>query len=237
MTETRLAEAPRNSSPTGPARGTDMAGEHVFSAHVLGGTADPRRFHLACGADGAESEAGMAAGCLILPEPGDLVLCGACRDGTGTRVYILSVLVRAAADRPPVLSPAGGLHVDAAQGPLTLSAGTMVLEAATALQMKAATADMEAGAGTFRIASVMLESRAALARIGSLQLLGERLLSLVRSVSGRHQRATRTVEELDQLKAGEVAVNAERLITNQAHHIVHVSTEDMRFDGARIHMG
>ncbi|MEQ8346269.1 MAG: DUF3540 domain-containing protein [Sneathiellaceae bacterium] len=228
MTEIDLTDAPTGDAGPGAVRGTtarpgrDAPGEHVFSAHVLGGTADPRRFHLAASASGAESEAAMAAGCLVLPEPGDLVLCGACAGGGGAAVYILSVLVRAAPERPATLSPAGGLVVDAADGPLTLKAGTLTLRS---------------DAGNFHIGSAMLDCTAALARIGTLQLLGDRLLSLFKTISGKHLRATRTVAELDQLQAGEVAVNAERLITHQAHHILHVSTEDMRFDGARIHMG
>lgn len=244
MAEIDLADAPPGDAGAKAAHGAatepgrDVPGEHVFSAHVLGGTADPRRFHLAAIAGGSECEAGMAAGCLVLPEPGDLVLCSACQAGTaGTAVYVLSVLVRAAPERPAVISPAGGLVVDAAQGPLTLKSGTLALHGHDLLQMTATTVTLQSDAGSFHIKSAMLECTAALARIGTLQLLGERLLSLFKTISGRHLRATRTVAELDQLQAGEVAVNAERLITNQAHHIVHVSTEDMRFDGARIHMG
>ena len=103
--------------------------------------------------------------------------------------------------------------------------------------MTAARVDMDADAGSFRLRSALLESDAAMARIGTLQLLGERLLSLVKTISGRHLRVTRQVEELEQVRAGEIAVNADRTISHQAHQIVHVSKEDMRFDGARIHMG
>lgn len=198
----------------------------MFAAHVLEAGETMCRIQPD---DGGEAlTAPLAAGCLIAPEAGDVVLCAGTASGAG--IYLLSVLSRAKPDTPSVLRARAGLTVETADGPLTLRGGDTLTLSAQAM-------DVRASAGRFRIASAVVDADAVMSRIGSLQMMGERLLSLVKVISGKHARASRQVEELDQVQAGEVAVTADRVITQRAHYIVHNSTEDMRFDGARIHMG
>lgn len=210
----------------------------LFPARVVGTGPDLQSFLVAAEEGGEPGRARTADSCLLRPEPDDLVLCASYPSGGGTALYILSVLVRADVSRPATLSTAGGLTLSTADGPMVLNAGQSIsILGGSAITMGAETLSVRADAGVFNLQSAVLESEDAVARIGTLRLLGEKLLSLVRVISGQHLRATRKVEEVDQVQAGEVMVSGERLIAHQAHQIVHVSTEDMRFDGARIHMG
>lgn len=214
------------------------SGAALFPARVVESGPDAQSFRVRAEGESDECRARAADSCLLRPELDDLVLCASYPSGDGTAFYILSILVRADVSRPGVLNAAGGLTVTAADGPVTVHAAQAVsIISDTGMNIAAETLNVRAEAGVFNLDSAMLETEDAIARIGTLRLLGEKLLSLVKVVSGHHLRATRKVEEVDQLQAREVSVNAEELISHQAHQIVHVSTEDMRFDGARIHMG
>lgn len=210
----------------------------IFPGRVVATGRDTQSFLVRAEDGGQPQRARSADSCLVRPEPEDLVLCAAYPSGDGTALYILSVLVRADVSRPAVLNAAGGLTVAAADGPVTLQSSQAVsILSDRSLNLSAETLNVRAEAGIVNLDSVMLESENAVARVGTLRLLGDKLLSLVKIVSGQHLRASRKVEEADQVQAGEVIVSAENVITHRAHQIVHVSTEDMRFDGARIHMG
>ncbi|MFC3229502.1 DUF3540 domain-containing protein [Marinibaculum pumilum] len=210
----------------------------LFPARIAGPGADAQSFLVRRDGEATDLRARTADSCLIRPQPEDLVLCAAYPSGNGMAFYILSVLVRADVSQPAMLAVAGGLTVSAQDGPVTVQAGqSLNLLSGTGMTLSAETLSVRAEAGLLHLDSAVLESQDAVASIGTLRLIGEKLLSLVKVVSGQHRRATRKVEEVDQVQAGEVVVAGERLITNTAHQIVHVSTEDMRFDGARIHMG
>jgi len=210
----------------------------IFPARVIETGRDTQSF-LVRGEDGAPPQRARSAdSCLVRPEPDDLVLCAAYPSGDGIAHYILSVLVRADVSRPAVLNAAGGLTVSAADGPVTLQSSQEIsILSGGGLNLSAETLNVRSDAAILHLDSAVLESDDAVARIGTLRLLGDKLLSLVKVISGQHLRASRKVEETDQVQAGEVTVSAENVITHRAHQIVHVSTEDMRFDGARIHMG
>lgn len=228
----------RSRAAAGNRPDAQAAEARIFPARIAGTGADAQSFRVQAVPGAPEQRARTADSCLVRPEPNDLVLCASYASGDGTALYILSVLVRADVSRPAVLNAAGGLTVSAQDGPITLSsAQTVNILGGTGMNLAAENLNVRAGAGILNLDSAVLESENAVARIGTLRLLGDKLLSLVRVISGHHDRVSRKVAETDQLQAAEVLVSGERLISHNAHQIVHVSTEDMRFDGARIHMG
>ncbi len=234
---TRRRAAAAGASPA-PAGQDGPIPAQIFPARIVSAGPDAQSFNVQAAPGMAEQRARTADSCLIAPDLNDLVLCAGYPSGDGTALYILSVLVRADISRAALLNAAGGLTLSAPDGAVTIHAGQSVNILGNAgLNLTTENLSVRAGAAVLNLDSAVLESANAVASIGTLRLLGDKLLSLVKVISGHHQRASRKVAEVDQVQAGEVLVSAENQISHQAHQIVHVSTEDMRFDGARIHMG
>lgn len=212
--------------------------ERIFAARVTEASAAKRSCRIATVEDGAEMLARTADSCLLDPARGDLVLCSRCVTEAGLECFILSVLARADLAVSARMTVPGGLSLYAGEGPLELhTAGSLSLRAGDSAHLTAGTLDVAASTGSFRLDSSVVEGQTALVRIGTLQVMGDRLVSLIKAVMGRHLRASRKVEEADELQAGSITMNAENTLKQQGRHILHISTEDMRLDGARIHMG
>ncbi len=159
-----------------------------------------------------------ASGCLVQPEPGDLVLA-AC--SAGLDPLIITVLVRATA-APATLSVPG------AEG-LTLTAPMLAL--------RAPSLEVEAETGRFTITQTHVFGRAAHVVLDTVETLYTTLQQYAEKLVVKAAQALRIVDGIDSTTAGTVLVQAKQAHIVQAAQVVTSATEDVRLDGERISMG
>jgi len=159
-----------------------------------------------------------AAGCLVQPEPGDLVLA-ACTAGLDP--LIIAVLVRA------TTAPAT-LSVPEAEG-LTLSAPVLAL--------RAPSLEVEAETGRFTITDSHVFGRAAHVVLDTAETLYTTLQQYAEKLVVKAAHALRIVDGVDSTIAATVLIQAKQAYVVQATQIVTSASEDVRLDGERISMG
>ncbi len=174
-----------------------------------------------------------AVGCLVEPAVDDVVLVALVGDG---RAYVLSVLEREAAE--VTLSVAGDLTVKAHSGAVRIAADDGVTVATSAkVSIVASALEVSALDG-----KIMLERAA---------FFGDKILTevnRVRTVAGavdrtfgrlieRIQRAYRTVEETDHLRAESIDHRAQKTIKMHAENTLMTSEQLVKIDGSQVHIG
>lgn len=196
------------------------------TAHIVG--PDPEggagRFCVRRGE--ANGKTVRAASCLVLPEPGDLVLIAEAETGES---YILSILTRSAAIPCAVTAADGGAiavtgtRVDlAATAGVTVSAPQLAVSAdETTVSFRTATLIGKTVFGALdRIETAVQEA------VSFAQRSVETIGTLVRRVQGQETTSARQVVQ-----------RVDETLTIQATHAAIVARDQMRIDGERITMG
>lgn len=205
-------------------------GPELFTARVV--AADGRELLLE--GEGGPLPARRAASCLLAPAPGDLALASRLASG---RCYLLAVL-ESLEPGPARLEVPGDLDISAPGGRVGISARDG-LELATPAAATATVGELELEAGRGRL------------RFGGLDLLADSLragarrarltLEVLEQVCGRVMQCIRSrftqVEEMDQLEATTITRRAEDLITMESRYALIAADEDVKVDGAMIHLG
>ena len=180
--------------------------------------------HLA--ADTGRITANRAAGCLLAPEPGDLVLISV--DGTG-RTYVLSVLERpeqtpGTIDYPgDVTVRAGGdLRLDGHDNASLSAAGTVTLAG-------------ERGEAAF--GSVSLLARIARLRCRSLSVVAKTVEQLAAHLTQRLTTAVRLVAENVEVQAQNARYLVEDTLTMHAKNARHIAEDVIKIDAGQVHLG
>lgn len=182
---------------------------------------------LASGVQGAR----RAKSCLVLPEPGDRVLCAIEPD----RVYVLAVLEGRAATR---VSAEGDLTVDVPCGRLALrSAEGLDLLGARDVRLAADELEVSARRGTVLVGELGFVGRLLEAQAKKVSLVAHEVDAAVGSLFQRAKRAFRIVEEIDQLRAGTVDIRAERLAAVRAETTVIAARVLAKIDAEQVHIG
>jgi hypothetical protein len=183
---------------------------------------------------GTRVTAERAAGCLIEPEPGDLVLLT--RDSFG-RSYVLSVLTRANSNATS-LDFTGDVALRITRGRLTasategvdLAAGGEMNLFAPALNLAAAEADLNVS--RLRFVGSILESS-----IDKIKLAAKTCDSVFERVSQRVQNSYRRITGLENVKAGNLTFAADKLLSLRGRYSAMTAEKDVRIDGDKILMG
>ncbi len=142
---------------------------------------------LAEGAGGVSLDARRAAGCLLRPEVGDVVLCHA---QNGAPVYVLSVLERTAG--VPVLDVEGDLNIQAG-GRLGIEAQDVRVGAGRILQLEAPDVNLTARTGRLRFLGLDLLAGKLNARLGHLSSVATAIDSAVDCLTQKIRTGVREV--------------------------------------------
>ncbi len=172
------------------------------------------------------AHAARAAGCLLAPRPGDLVLASL---DPGGEHYVLTVLRRAPGTPGEIAYP-GDLRLRAA-GDLNISAdGDAALVAGDGLHVAAAHGELAFG-------RVGLVAQAATAKLGALTLVAEAVEHIVSRLTQRLAEAVRLVAGHDESQAGSARYLVEDTLTMQAKNAVHLAEEVVKIDAGQVHLG
>ena len=184
--------------------------------------------------DGGECRAARAVSCLIDPVLGDRVLFVALADGSAFVRGVLARVHEAAAtvsmDRDLTFRvPDGRFDVVTKEGVGLVSTGSVSI-ITPELEVKAVD-------GRFSIDRLTTLSRHVLAEMVNAKIVAGAIDSVVDRVSAKIKRAYRSVEELDQLRAGRIDHSAEKSMHLSAEDALVTATELVKFDGEHIHLG
>ena len=175
-----------------------------------------------------------AASCLIAPLPGDLALLTRTELG---ECYLLAVL-ESAQPGPARLEATGDLDISAPCGSLGISARDgLAIE--TPAKATATTGELEVNAGSGRLCfgGLALAAGSLRAQFDRARLAAQTLEQACgRVIANLRSRITR-VEGLDQLEAATIRQRAEDLISQESRYALVSAEEDIKVDGAMIHLG
>lgn len=184
--------------------------------------------------EGPTLAARRAAGCLLAPEPDDLVLLSA----SGGAIYVLSVLERAAADRPARLDHASGLSIEAARGDIALRAGgTASLIGGRGAHIAAPDLTITARSAALSAERSFVRSQEATLHADRLTVVAELLKTLVDRSIGSFQSVLRKIAGVDHTQAHTHSVDAQELLSLRGRQGMVSARSDMRIDAERIHIG
>jgi len=169
-------------------------------------------------------EARRAKSCLVVPEPGDRVLCVT----EGESVFVLAVLD----GRPDArISVDGSIAMEAHAGRVALrSAGGIDLETTSDLQVRAKR-------GQVAVEQLGFVGRLLEAHAQKVSLVAHQVDSALGTLYQRAKRAFRRTEEIDQTRAGTVDVRADTLAALRADNTVITSRVLTKIDADQVHIG
>ena len=183
--------------------------------------------------DGVIRTARIAFGCLVQPEPGDRVLTSVA-DGA---IWIVSVLERRS-DAPPRLWAEGDLEIVTARGDISLTAArTVDIGAGTDIRAAAPEIDLHAGLARFVLDELVQVGRRMSWYVSQLRSVGEMVETFADHVLTRAKRASRFIEESDQMRAGDIDHRAEGTLQLHAEVAFVTAETVVRIDAEQIHMG
>ena len=173
-----------------------------------------------------EIRAERAAGCLLAPRPGDMVL--AVVDAKGG-AWVLSVLTRDPDGAPGEIVHDGDLNIRTG-GELGLhAAGNMFLAAEDKLSMAAKSAE-----GCFEETSIT--AGIFTAQIKAVTVMAGVVEQFFSSLTQRLKNSVRLVEDHEEVQAGSARRLVEDTFTVQAKNSVHVAEEVAKIDAGEIHL-
>jgi hypothetical protein len=182
----------------------------------------------------AKLKATKSVSCLVEPVTGDTVLISVAPSG---RCYVLGILEREDIGPASVVfegdvefkAKEGRFRVAAQEGIDLVSAKDTVL-VSPELSINSVQADVSIQQLSFF--GTFLEGQ-----IERIKLIGEACDSIFERVSQRVKRCYRWVDELDQLKAGQLNYLVKKLMSLRGKYSVLTAEEDVRIDGDKILMG
>lgn len=184
--------------------------------------------------DGRWQPARVAAGCLLRPDEGDLVLWFVDQDAA----WVLHVLERASgsARAPQVSLPAGAVLGAQEDGALSLRAGALNVEC-QAMTVNADDVSVTARAARLVADSCLSVGRLVESAFGTFKLVGEHFSAFFDRVHSHAREHHRTSQELDLVKAGSLDLRAEQLASVHAANVAVDGEQLVKLRGGQIHMG
>jgi hypothetical protein len=184
--------------------------------------------------DAAVYRARKAASCLLEPLVGDKVLLVTdMEDGD----YVLAVLERDAGQLSTLRLP-GDAQIKLASGRLTVSARDGIgMESAREIAMQSASLKVEALKGDVTVHDLSLVGDAWRSCVDRVKSVGRTFDSILERCHQRVSRSYRVVDELDQVKAGQIDYQAETTLQMHAKYNLMTADELVKLDGGQIHIG
>jgi hypothetical protein len=179
-------------------------------------------------------DAQQAVSCLTQPLLGDKVLLvGSFVDG----FYVLAVLKREEGQKH-TLSFHGEVDFRAEDGRLTIAAQEgMTLASAKDIALASSELDIHSVKSEVSIHRLIFNGGFWLGQVERLKLIATTFDSIVERLSQRIKRSYRTVEDIDQLRAGRLDYLIDKLLSLRGKYAMFTAKEDVKIDAERIHMG
>lgn len=178
--------------------------------------------------------ASVAPSCLLAPVVGDKVLLVTDTQGGD---YVLAVLERAAG-QTATLRFSGNTEISAASGTLTLSGRDGVaLTSAQELSLTATTLRATAISGDVTVENMSVVGGAWRSCVDSVKSVGRTFDSVLDRCHQRVARSYRQVDEIDQVRAGQIDYQADTSLQLHAKYALVTADELVKMDAEQIHLG
>lgn len=158
-----------------------------------------------------------AASCLMTPESGDRVLIASADE----QLWLLAVLERAESHQPATIGVDGDLRI-APSGELSLSSGKL---------------SVTADSGDCHITTMNYSGKSLTAWLSLSRLVGDRFESVWQSVTQLSHRLLRRTQTLEQVRAGQLDMQAEDYLRAHAQHTFITAKGITKVESEQIHMG
>lgn len=176
-----------------------------------------------------------AFSCLVEPLEGDRVLVAVEASG---RAYVLAVLERMREGAKTTLRAEGDLEIQAPMGTCSIAAQEGVKIASPGeVSLTSGELSINALRGKVVMEKLAFVGQWVQGELGKLKVLAESVDSVVTRVSERVARSYRTVDEIDQVKAGQMDYTAKEQIRMHAKNTIVTSDNLVKVDGDQIHFG
>jgi len=189
---------------------------------------------------GVEDESGTAwtcrraASCLLQPQPGDTVMISG---PDRLRVWLIAVVEQADATASRIDAP-GNVVLASATGSVSIeSASDVRLRAVGAVDMQAAQWKLEADLAQCRVDEMHYTGRQADATVGHTRIFGKVFETVADRVMQMARSAFRIVDETEQVRVGQMDVEAEHSVRIHGQHTLVTGTDLVKVDASQIHMG
>jgi hypothetical protein len=184
-------------------------------------------------AESAVVAAKRSFSCLVEPLPGDMVLVSRADSGC----YILAILERHG-DQHVCLAFEGDADLRVKQGRLRVAAQEGIdLVSAKDTTLFSPELAINSVQAEVNIQHLSFFGTFLQGQIERIKLIGQACDSIFERVSQRVKRSYRWVDELDQLKAGQLNYLVKKLMSLRGKYSVLTAEEDVRIDGDKILMG
>lgn len=182
--------------------------------------------------DGRNLLARRAAGCLLRPEAGDLVLIAV---ADGQSAYILSVLERASQDGSCL--DLGGISFREESGGLKMELERLEVGVRGRASLSAADLESRAARGSFYIGRFSLFSKRALFHSEKMGFLGGLCHFVMDGLIQRLRFSRRSIEGIDFCRAGRMRRFIKEVLFMKARRTSIKAEEKMKIDGRKIDLG
>lgn len=189
---------------------------------------------------GVEDESGAAwscrraASCLLQPQPGDTVMISG---PDRLRVWLIAVVEQADASVSRIDAP-GDVVLASATGSVSIEGAADVrLRATGALDMQAAQWKLQADRAQCRVDEMHYTGRQADATVGHARFFGKVFETVADRVMQMARNAFRIVDDTEQVRVGQMDVEAEQSVRIHARHTLVTGTDLVKVDASQIHMG
>ncbi|MFO0755171.1 MAG: DUF3540 domain-containing protein [Byssovorax sp.] len=183
--------------------------------------------------DDGDYRARRAVSCLVEPERGDEVLLvvreGAC--------FVLAVLTREEPGKTR-LSAEGDLEVSLKKGRFVVASQEGIdLVAAKDVSITSGRVNLRAAEGNMIIDRLSMLGTIARAEIEKVKLLAGSLDSVLDRLHQKVKRSYKRVEEVDQVKAGQIDYVADKTMCLRSENTVMTAEELVKVDADQVHLG
>lgn len=176
-----------------------------------------------------------ATSCLIEPVIGDRVWCVV---ESASHAWVIAVLEREASDTPARLSLDGDAELRVRAGKLTLTGDRGVeLRTDARVGVHADEVQVHARLGRALLDEGSMILRSLFTHAGKSTLIGKVIETLAEQITTHSQTSLRTVEVLDQVKAGALDYRARTSAQITAEHTLISGGELAKIDAGQIHLG
>lgn len=183
--------------------------------------------------DGTWRAARVAAGCLLQPQEGDLVLWFAEQDAA----WVLHVLERAPGQAAPqVCLPEGAVLGTRDEGALTLRAGALGVDCRS-LNVESDDVSVVTRAARLVADTCLSVGRLAESAFGTFKLVGEHFHAVFDRLHSHAREHQRVSQEIDLVQAGTLDLRGSQLANMHAPNVTVEGEQLVKLRGGQIHMG
>jgi hypothetical protein len=176
--------------------------------------------------EGDERTLRCAVSCLLVPEPGDLVLVADNSNGA----YVLAVLER----------PGGAPAILTAKTPsdtMVLSAKNLAVRADEDIEIAAPQTHVRGERFTIAVEALSFIARLLTQTLGRWQTSAQKIDMVATDIATKAAQRVTIIDETDMLQAGAILQKVDSATVTNAKAVVITADEDLRLDGTRVTVG